>query len=141
MCLRTAVAHFSSFYGRTPRFGRRWAAQRLALWVAGRRSGRTTRLAGGNDLSLGFCILGRFYCRRGLALALFSYNKGLPEHPLAFYPIWAKCFGLAGSPDRTSFAVFATLFGLADFRWSGPRKPRGLNELFGLPVGPRLGSC
>jgi len=74
------------------------------------------------------------------ALAFVSYNKGLPlTHPLCVLPdLGRTCLGLPGSPDRTSFAVFATALWLGDFAGSGCHaSQRGsLNELFGLHSRP-----
>jgi BCCT family betaine/carnitine transporter len=72
-----------------------------------------------------------------LALALFSYNKGLPLtirsafHPLLGDRIW-------GWPGHAIdiIAVFATLFGLATSLGFGATQANaGLNELFGVPIG------
>ena len=77
------------------------------------------------------------YATVALALALFSYNKGLPLtirsafHPLLGDRIW-------GWPGHAIdiIAVFATLFGLATSLGFGATQANaGLNELFGVPIG------
>jgi BCCT family betaine/carnitine transporter len=77
------------------------------------------------------------YAVVALALALFSYNKGLPLtirsafHPLLGDRIW-------GWPGHVIdiLAVFATLFGLATSLGFGATQANaGLNELFGVPLG------
>lgn len=77
------------------------------------------------------------YAVVGLALALFSYNKGLPlTIRSAFYPILGE--RIWGWPGHVIdiLAVFATLFGLATSLGFGATQANaGLNELFGLPVG------
>ncbi|WP_339692179.1 BCCT family transporter [Celeribacter baekdonensis] len=78
------------------------------------------------------------YAVVALALALFSYNKGLPlTIRSAFYPIFGDAvWGWVGHVIDT-LAVFATLFGLATSLGFGATQANaGLNELFGLPVGP-----
>jgi len=78
------------------------------------------------------------YAVVALALALFSYNKGLPlTIRSAFYPIFGDAvWGWVGHIIDT-LAVFATLFGLATSLGFGATQANaGLNELFGLPVGP-----
>lgn len=77
------------------------------------------------------------YAVVALALALFSYNKGLPlTIRSAFYPIFGEAvWGWVGHIIDT-LAVFATLFGLATSLGFGATQANaGLNELFGLPVG------
>ena len=77
------------------------------------------------------------YAVVALALALFSYNKGLPlTIRSAFYPILGE--RVWGWPGHTIdvLAVFATLFGLATSLGFGATQANaGLNELFGIPVG------
>jgi BCCT family betaine/carnitine transporter len=78
------------------------------------------------------------YAVVALALALFSYNKGLPlTIRSAFYPILGdRVWGWWGHIIDT-LAVFATLFGLATSLGFGATQANaGLNELFGVPVGP-----
>jgi len=78
------------------------------------------------------------YAIVALALALFSYNKGLPlTIRSAFYPILGdRVWGWWGHVIDT-LAVFATLFGLATSLGFGATQANaGLNELFGVPVGP-----
>ena len=77
------------------------------------------------------------YAIVALALALFSFNKGLPlTIRSAFYPIFGEAvWGWVGHIIDT-LAVFATLFGLATSLGFGATQANaGLNELFGLPVG------
>ncbi len=77
------------------------------------------------------------YAVVALALALFSYNKGLPlTIRSAFYPIFGdRVWGWTGHLIDT-LAVFATLFGLATSLGFGATQANaGLNELFGIPVG------
>ncbi|SHI40141.1 BCCT family transporter [Wenxinia saemankumensis] len=72
-----------------------------------------------------------------LALALFSYNKGLPlTIRSAFYPILGdRIWGWPGHIVDI-IAVFATLFGLATSLGLGATQANaGLNALFGIPVG------
>ncbi|WP_425072895.1 BCCT family transporter [Sagittula sp. S175] len=76
------------------------------------------------------------YAVVGLALALFSYNKGLPlTIRSAFYPIFGdRVWGWTGHIIDI-IAVFATLFGLATSLGFGATQANaGLNELFGIPV-------
>ncbi len=76
------------------------------------------------------------YAIVGLALALFSYNKGLPlTLRSAFYPILGE--RIWGWPGHVIdiLAVFATLFGLATSLGFGATQANaGLNELFGIPI-------
>ncbi|MDV4143218.1 BCCT family transporter [Shimia sp. FJ5] len=77
------------------------------------------------------------YAVVALALALFSYNKGLPlTIRSAFYPILGeRVWGWWGHIIDI-MAVFATLFGLATSLGFGATQANaGLNELFGVPVG------
>ncbi|MFT7147406.1 MAG: BCCT family betaine/carnitine transporter [Yoonia sp.] len=77
------------------------------------------------------------YAVVGLALALFSYNKGLPlTIRSAFYPILGdRIWGWPGHLIDI-LAVFSTLFGLATSLGFGATQANaGLNELFGLPIG------
>ena len=77
------------------------------------------------------------YAIVALALALFTYNKGLPlTIRSAFYPIFGeRIWGWTGHVIDT-LAVFATLFGLATSLGFGATQANaGLNELFGIPVG------
>ncbi len=77
------------------------------------------------------------YAIVALALALFSYNKGLPlTIRSAFYPILGeRVWGWWGHVIDI-LAVFATLFGLATSLGLGATQAAGgLNELFGIPVG------
>nr|WP_216671226.1 BCCT family transporter [Mangrovicoccus sp. HB161399] len=77
------------------------------------------------------------YAIVALALALFSYNKGLPlTIRSAFYPILGeRVWGWPGHVIDI-LAVFATLFGLATSLGFGATQANaGLNELFGIPIG------
>ncbi len=77
------------------------------------------------------------YAVVALALALFSYNKGLPlTIRSAFYPILGeRVWGWWGHAIDT-LAVFATLFGLATSLGFGATQANaGLNYLFGIPIG------
>ena len=77
------------------------------------------------------------YAIVALALALFTYNKGLPlTIRSAFYPIFGeRVWGWTGHIIDT-LAVFATLFGLATSLGFGATQANaGLNELFGVPIG------
>ena len=78
------------------------------------------------------------YAIVALALALFTYNKGLPlTIRSAFHPIFGdRVWGWTGHIIDT-LAVFATLFGLATSLGFGATQANaGLNELFGVPTGP-----
>jgi len=73
------------------------------------------------------------YAVVALALALFSYNKGLPlTLRSAFYPIFAeRVWGWTGHIIDT-LAVFATLFGLAtSLGFGAEQTASGLTFLFG----------
>ncbi|MFP7572084.1 BCCT family transporter [Marivita sp. S2033] len=77
------------------------------------------------------------YAVVALALALFSYNKGLPlTIRSAFYPILGdRIWGWPGHIIDI-LAVLATLFGLATSLGFGATQANaGLNELFGVPIG------
>jgi BCCT family betaine/carnitine transporter len=77
------------------------------------------------------------YAIVALALALFTYNKGLPlTIRSAFYPLLGdRVWGWPGHLIDI-IAVFATLFGLATSLGLGATQANaGLNELFGVPVG------
>lgn len=77
------------------------------------------------------------YAVVGLALSLFSYNKGLPlTIRSAFYPLLGeRVWGWPGHVIDI-LAVFATLFGLATSLGFGATQANaGLNELFGVPIG------
>ena len=72
-----------------------------------------------------------------VALALFSFNKGLPlSIRSAFYPILGeRVWGWWGHAIDT-VAVFATLFGLATSLGLGAQQANaGLNHIYGIPVG------
>jgi len=76
------------------------------------------------------------YAVVALALALFSFNKGLPlTIRSAFYPIFGeRIWGWTGHVIDI-LAVFATLFGLATSLGFGAQQANaGLNHVFGFPV-------
>lgn len=76
------------------------------------------------------------YAIVALALALFSYNKGLPlTMRSVFYPIFGeRVWGWTGHVIDI-MAVFATLFGLATSLGFGAEQANaGLNHIFGIPV-------
>ncbi|MFQ8432159.1 BCCT family transporter [Amaricoccus sp. W119] len=76
------------------------------------------------------------YAIVALALAIFSYNKGLPlTMRSVFYPIFGeRVWGWVGHVIDI-LAVFATLFGLATSLGFGAQQANaGLNYLFGIPV-------
>ena len=78
------------------------------------------------------------YAVLALALALFSYNKGLPlTIRSAFYPLLGeRVWGWPGHIIDI-VAVFATLFGLATSLGLGAKQANaGLNEVFSMPMGP-----
>jgi len=75
------------------------------------------------------------YAIVALALALFTYNKGLPlTIRSAFYPIFGeRIWGWTGHIIDT-LAVFATLFGLATSLGFGAQQANaGLEHVFGIP--------
>ena len=75
------------------------------------------------------------YAVVALALALFTYNKGLPlTIRSAFYPIFGeRVWGWTGHIIDT-LAVFATLFGLATSLGFGAQQANaGLEYVYGLP--------
>ena len=76
------------------------------------------------------------YAVVALALALFTYNKGLPlTIRSAFYPIFGeRIWGWPGHIIDT-LAVFATLFGLATSLGFGAQQANaGLDYVFGIPI-------
>ncbi|MBC7283434.1 BCCT family transporter [Hoeflea sp.] len=76
------------------------------------------------------------YAIVALALALFSYNKGLPlTMRSVFYPIFGeRVWGWTGHIIDI-MAVFATLFGLAtSLGFGAEQATAGLNHLFGIPI-------
>ena len=75
------------------------------------------------------------YAVVALALALFSYNKGLPLTMRSiFYPIFGeRVWGWTGHCIDI-LAVFATIFGLAtSLGFGAEQATAGLNFLFGIP--------
>ncbi|WP_186389713.1 BCCT family transporter [Stappia sp. TSB10P1A] len=75
------------------------------------------------------------YAVVALALALFSFNKGLPlSIRSAFYPIFGeRVWGWTGHVIDT-LAVFATLFGLATSLGLGAQQANaGLEHVYGIP--------
>ena len=76
------------------------------------------------------------YAVVALALAFFSYNKGLPlTIRSAFHPLFGdRVWGWFGHIIDT-LAVFATLFGLAtSLGFGAEQASAGLDYLFGIPV-------
>ncbi len=76
------------------------------------------------------------YAVVALALALFTYNKGLPlTLRSVFYPIFGeRIWGWPGHVIDT-LAIFATIFGLSTSLGIGARQANaGLHFLFGLPA-------
>ncbi|MFI0395954.1 BCCT family transporter [Paracoccus jiaweipingae] len=76
------------------------------------------------------------YAVVALALALFSYNKGLPlTMRSVFYPIFGEAvWGWVGHIIDI-LAVFATIFGLAtSLGFGAEQATAGLNFLFGIPA-------
>jgi len=76
------------------------------------------------------------YAVVALALALFSYNKGLPlSIRSAFYPILGeRVWGWWGHIIDT-LAVFATLFGLATSLGIGAQQANaGMSHVYGIPI-------
>nr|WP_321982359.1 BCCT family transporter [uncultured Cohaesibacter sp.] len=77
------------------------------------------------------------YAIVALALALFSFNKGLPlTIRSAFHPIFGdRIWGWTGHVIDI-LAVFATLFGLATSLGFGAQQANaGLHHVFGVPIG------
>jgi BCCT family betaine/carnitine transporter len=77
------------------------------------------------------------YAVVGLALAFFSYNKGLPlTIRSAFFPIFGeRCWGFIGN-FIDILAVLATIFGLATSLGFGAQQAAGgLSHLFGISSG------
>ncbi len=77
------------------------------------------------------------YAVVGLALAFFSYNKGLPlTIRSAFFPIFGeRCWGFIGN-FIDILAVLATIFGLATSLGFGAQQAAGgLSHLFGISNG------
>jgi len=77
------------------------------------------------------------YAVVALALAFFSFNRGLPlTIRSAFYPLLGdRVWGWFGHVIDT-LAVFATLFGLAtSLGFGAEQASAGMNYLFGLPAG------
>jgi BCCT family betaine/carnitine transporter len=94
----------------------------------------------GADLALGATMFHwglhpwAIYALVGLALAFFTYNKGLPlTIRSAFYPILGeRCWGWMGNVIDI-LAVVATIFGLATSLGLGAQQASGgLNYLFGI---------
>ena len=80
------------------------------------------------------------YAVLALALALFSFNKGLPLTVRSiFYPLLGeRVWGWPGHIIDI-LAVFATLFGLAtSLGFGASQAAAGLNYLFGLPEGTTM---
>jgi BCCT family betaine/carnitine transporter len=130
------ISHFSSSFGGTASEGgvrTDWAP----LGAAAGDSAAAIRLGMAATIFHWGLHPWAIYAVVGLALALFSYNKGLPlTIRSAFYPIFGeRIWGWTGHIIDI-LAVFATLFGLATSLGFGATQANaGLNELFGIPIG------
>ncbi|MEM1428449.1 MAG: BCCT family transporter [Pseudomonadota bacterium] len=130
------MSHFSSSFGGTAAEGgvrTDWAP----LGAAAANEEEAVRLAFAATIFHWGLHPWAIYAVVALALALFTYNKGLPlTIRSAFYPILGeRVWGWWGHVIDT-LAVFATLFGLATSLGFGATQANaGLNELFGVPVG------
>ncbi len=130
------MSHFSSSIGGTAAEGGArtdWAP----LGAAGGDEQAAVRLAFAATIFHWALHPWAIYAVVALALALFSYNKGLPlTIRSAFYPILGdRVWGWWGHIIDT-LAVFATLFGLAtSLGFGATQATAGLNELFGVPTG------
>ena len=130
------MSHFSSSFGGTAAEGgvrTDWAP----LGAAAGNEAEAVRLGMAATIFHWALHPWAIYAVVALALALFTYNKGLPlTIRSAFYPIFGeRVWGWTGHVIDT-LAVFATLFGLATSLGFGATQANsGLNELFGVPVG------
>ncbi len=130
------MSHFSSSLGGTAAEGGArtdWAP----LGAAGGNEAEAIRLGMAATIFHWGLHPWAIYAVVALALALFTYNKGLPlTIRSAFYPLLGdRVWGWWGHAIDT-LAVFATLFGLATSLGFGATQANaGLNELFGIPVG------
>ncbi len=130
------MSHFSSSMGGTASEGgvrTDWAP----LGAAGGNEAEAVRLGMAATIFHWGLHPWAIYAVVALALALFSYNKGLPlTIRSAFYPIFGDAvWGWVGHVIDI-LAVFATLFGLATSLGFGATQANaGLNELFGIPTG------
>ncbi|MFA8385118.1 MAG: BCCT family transporter [Pelagibaca sp.] len=129
------MSHFASSFGGTASEGGArtdWAP----LGAAGGDEEAAVRLAFAATIFHWGLHPWAIYAIVALALALFSYNKGLPlTIRSAFYPLLGdRVWGWPGHVIDI-LAVFATLFGLATSLGFGATQANaGLNELFGVPV-------
>ena len=131
------LSHFSSSLGGTALGENGVRTDWAPLGAAAGDQGEATRLGMAATIYHWGLHPWAIYAVVGLALALFSYNKGLPlTIRSAFYPILGE--RIWGWPGHLIdiLAVFATLFGLATSLGFGATQANaGLNELFGLSVG------
>ncbi|WP_425098536.1 BCCT family transporter [Tropicibacter sp. S64] len=131
------MSHFSSAIGGTAVGEDGLRTDWAPLGAAGENEQEAVRLAFAATIFHWGLHPWAIYAVVGLALALFSYNKGLPlTVRSAFYPILGeRVWGWPGHVIDI-LAVFATLFGLATSLGFGATQANaGLNELFGIPVG------
>ena len=131
------LSHFSSSFGGTALGENGVRTDWAPLGAAAGDQAEATRLGMAATIYHWGLHPWAIYAVVGLALALFSYNKGLPlTIRSAFYPILGeRVWGWPGHIIDI-LAVFATLFGLATSLGFGATQANaGLNELFGLPVG------
>jgi len=130
------ISHFSSSLGGTA-IGEDGARTDWApLGAAAEDAGEAARLGMAATIFHWGLHPWAIYAIVALALALFSYNKGLPlTLRSAFYPIFGdRVWGWTGHIIDT-LAVFATLFGLATSLGFGAEQANaGLEFLFGIPV-------
>ncbi|MFZ7089647.1 BCCT family transporter [Primorskyibacter sp. 2E233] len=131
------MSHFSSSFGGTAVGEDGVRTDWAPLGAAGANEHEAVRLAFAATIFHWGLHPWAIYAVVALALALFTYNKGLPlTIRSAFYPILGdRVWGWPGHIIDT-LAVFATLFGLATSLGFGATQANaGLNELFGIPVG------
>ncbi len=131
------MSHFSSSFGGTAIGENGVRTDWAPLGAAGGDEQAAVRLAFAATIFHWGLHPWAIYAVVALALALFSYNKGLPlTIRSAFYPVLGeRVWGWWGHIIDV-LAVFATLFGLATSLGFGATQANaGLNELFGIPVG------
>jgi len=131
------MSHFSSSFGGTAVGENGMRTDWAPLGAAGGNEQEAVRLAFAATIFHWGLHPWAIYAVVALALALFSYNKGLPlTIRSAFYPILGeRVWGWWGHVIDI-LAVFATLFGLAtSLGFWATQANAGLNELFGIPVG------
>ncbi len=131
------MSHFSSSVGGVTVGENGVRTDWAPLGAAGGAEAEATRLAFAATIFHWGLHPWAIYAVVALALALFSYNKGLPlTIRSAFYPILGeRVWGWWGHTIDV-LAVLATLFGLATSLGFGATQANaGLNELFGIPTG------